>query len=243
MSKVELSIIIPAYNESKKIMNDIFAADKFIHGNFNNGQIIVVDDGSNDKTSEVAIPLKEKIKTELIVIRLDKNSGKGAALKEGVKVSIGEILLYADAGLTVPFKDALTGIKLISENKCDIANGSRKLEASNIVRKQDLDRRIISQIFGKFVKFFLHIPKGMTDTQCGFKLYKGKVARELFPQLKINGFLFEIEFILLALKNGYRILEFPINWNCDRDSRLSIKKSSKNIITEFIELFKECREH
>ena len=243
MSKVELSIVIPAYNESKKIMNDVFAADKFIQDNFKNGQIIVVDDGSDDETSEVAIPLKEKIKAELIVIRLDKNSGKGAAVKEGVKISNGEILLYADAGLTVPFTDALTGIKLISENKCDIANGSRKLEASNIVRKQDLDRRIISRIFGKFVKLFLHVPKSMTDTQCGFKIYKGEVARALFPQLKINGFLFEIEFILLALKNGYRILEFPINWNCDRDSRLSIKKSSKNIITEFIELFKECRKH
>lgn len=240
---MELSIIIPAYNESKKIMKDIFAADKFIHDNFDSGQIIVVDDGSNDETSEAAIPLKKRIKTELIVIRLDKNSGKGAALKRGVKASIGELLLYADAGLTVPFSDALAGIKLISDDKCDIANGSRKLTASNIVRKQDIDRRIISKIFGKFVKFFLHIPKGMSDTQCGFKIYKGKVARELFSQLKINGFLFEIEFILLALNNGYRILEFPVTWNCDRDSRLSIKKSSKKIISEFVELFKELRKH
>ena len=81
----------------------------------------------------------------------------------------------------------------------------------------------------------------MTDTQCGFKIYKGEVARELFPQLKVTGFLFEIEFILLALKNNYKILEFPITWSCDRDSRLSVKKSSKSIISEFIELLNEFR--
>jgi len=236
---VELSIVIPAYNESRKIKNDVFAADRFIHDNFRTGQIIVVDDGSDDATSEIVSSLKEEIRTELIAIRLDKNNGKGAAIKEGVKVSTGEFILYADAGLTVPFKDALTGIELISVNKCDIANGSRKLAESNIVKKQDLDRRIISQIFGKLVKLFFHIPKRITDTQCGFKIYNGQVARELFPLLKINGFLFEIEFILLALKKGYRILDFPVTWNCDRDSRLSVKKSSKSIISEFIKLFKE----
>ena len=236
---MELSIVIPAYNESKKINKDIFAADKFIQDNFDSGQIIVVDDGSEDNTSEVAKSLMNEIKTELIVVKLDKNSGKGAAVREGVKYSGGEIILYADTGLTIPFHDALRGIKLIEENKCDIANGSRKLAESNIKAKQDFDRRIISLFFRILTKLFLHIPNEMTDTQCGFKIYKGEVARELFPQLKITGFLFEIEFILLTLKKDYKILEFPITWSCDRDSRLSVKRSSRSIISEFIELFKE----
>ena len=238
---MEISIVIPAYNESKKIKNDIFAADKFIQDNFHSGQIIVVDDGSDDETSAVAKSLTDEIKTELIVIKLDKNSGKGAAIREGVKHSRGKILLYADTGLTIPYHDALRGVKLIEENKCDIANGSRKLAESNIKAKQDFDRRIISLFFRILTKLFLHIPNEMTDTQCGFKIYKGEVARELFPKLKISGFLFEIEFILLALKKDYKILEFPITWSCDRDSRLSVKKSSKSIISEFIELFKEFR--
>lgn len=238
---MELSIIIPAYNESKKIKKDIYAADKFIQDNFNSGQIIVVDDGSEDETTEVAHSIQIEIKTELDVIKLDKNSGKGAAIKEGIKASKGNIILYADAGMTVPLRDSLKGIELITEKKCDIANGSRKLHESNIKMKQDFDRRIISFFFGMFTKLFLNIPNEMTDTQCGFKVYKGEVARVLFPQLKITGFLFEIEFILLALKNNYTILEFPITWSCDRDSRLSVKKSSKSIISEFIELFKEFR--
>ncbi len=238
---MELSIIIPAYNESKKIKKDIYAADKFIQDNFDSGQIIVVDDGSEDETTEVAQSIRNEIKTELDVIKLAKNSGKGAAIQEGIKASKGNIILYADAGMTVPFNDSLRGIKLIKEKKCDIANGSRKLHESNIKMKQDFDRRIISLFFGMFTKLFLNIPNEMTDTQCGFKVYRGEVARELFPQLKITGFLFEIEFILLALKNNYKILEFPITWSCDRDSRLSVKKSSKSIISEFIELFKEFR--
>jgi len=238
---VELSIVIPAYNESKKIKKDIFAADKFIQDNFDNGQIIVVDDGSEDDTTEAAQSIRNEIKIELDVIKLENNSGKGAAIREGIKASKGDIILYTDAGLTVPFNDSLRGIKLIKENKCDIANGSRKLSESNIKMKQDFDRRIISFFFGIFTKIFLKIPMEMTDTQCGFKIYKGEVARELFPQLKVTGFLFEIEFILLALKNDYKILEFPITWSCDRDSRLSVKKSSKNIISEFIALFKEFR--
>ena len=238
---MEISIVIPSYNESKKIKYDIFAADKFILDNFNNGQIIVVDDGSRDGTSNAAKSIMSDIKSELVVIKLDKNSGKGAAIKEGIKSSKGNIILYADAGLTVPFNDALRGIKLINENKCDIANGSRKLAESDIKRRQDFDRRIISHFFGIFTKLLLNIPNYMTDTQCGFKVYKGEVARELFPQLKVTGFLFEIEFILLALKNNYKILEFPITWSCDRDSRLSVKKSSKSIISEFIELLNEFR--
>ncbi len=238
---MELSIVIPAYNESKKIKKDIFAADKFIQDNFDNGQIIVVDDGSEDDTTEAAQSIRNEIKIELDVIKLENNSGKGAAIREGIKASKGDIILYTDAGLTVPFNDSLRGIKLIKENKCDIANGSRKLSESNIKMKQDFDRRIISFFFGIFTKIFLKIPMEMTDTQCGFKIYKGEVARELFPQLKVTGFLFEIEFILLALKNDYKILEFPITWSCDRDSRLSVKKSSKNIISEFIALFKEFR--
>jgi len=233
---MNISIIIPAYNEQIKISADVLAADKFISDNNYVGEIIVVDDGSNDETSSIANSFKEKIDSNLTVLKLPENIGKGRAVSEGIKISSGEIVMYADAGLTVPFENALIGIELINSKKCVIANGSRKMESATIVKKQDLDRRVISKIFGFLFKSVLKIPKEMTDTQCGFKIYKGDVARKLFKELTITGFLFEIEFILIAIKRGYKICEFPVTWKCDRDSRLSVSGSSMKIISEFIAL-------
>jgi dolichyl-phosphate beta-glucosyltransferase len=236
---MNLSIIIPAYNEGKKISEDILAADKFILDNKFVGEIIVVDDGSSDNTSEIAISQKEEISTELTVLKLEKNLGKGGAVREGMSISKGELVMYADAGLTVPYENALIGLNLIKDGKCDITNGSRKMVESEIIKGQDFDRRFISKVFGFFVKYFLHIPKDMTDTQCGFKIYNGETARKLFKKMNITGFLFEIEFILLAINDGNKILEFPVTWKCDRDSRLSISKSSMKIISDFIFLLRK----
>ena len=233
---MDISIIIPAYNEQNKISADILAADKFISDNNYVGEIIVVDDGSTDETTSIANSCIERTNSNLTVLKLPKNIGKGGAVSEGIQTSSGEIVMYADAGLTVPFNNALVGIKLIEDGNCEIANGSRKMEETKIVRAQDFDRKFISKVFGFMVKLLLGIPKEMTDTQCGFKIYKGEVARELYKKLTITGFLFEIEFILLAIKEGYKITEFPVTWKCDRDSRLSVSGSSMKIISEFIAL-------
>ncbi|MBK7106974.1 MAG: glycosyltransferase [Ignavibacteriae bacterium] len=240
---MEISIIIPAFNESKKISIDILAADKFLSEQNFIGEIIIVDDGSSDNTFQIANDNKIKVKNSFKVIQLFQNVGKGGAIIEGIKNSKGKIIIYADSGLTVPFENAIVGIDLIKNNQCEIANGSRKMKGSKIINEQDLDRKIISKIFGFAIKYFLKIPKNLTDTQCGFKVYNGDVARNLFPKLITKGFLFEIELILLAQKENFRILEFPVVWSCDRDSRLSIGKSSNKIIADFIYLYKKfiCR--
>ena len=236
---MNLSIIIPAYEENLKIRDDILSADDFLTQNRIVGEIIAVDDGSADNTFESANSLKSKTNSNLTVIKLSSNIGKGGAVSEGMKISKGDIVMYADAGLTVPYENALTGMDLIRTGKCDIANGSRKMDNSKIIKGQDFDRRFISNIFGYLVKFLLHIPQEMTDTQCGFKVYNGIVARELFQKLNITGFLFEIEIILLAIKKDYKIVEFPVTWKCDRDSRLSISKSSRKIISDFFFLLRK----
>ena len=236
---MDLSIVIPAYEENLKIQDDILSADNFLKQNRIVGEIIVVDDGSIDNTFESANSLKSETSSNLTIIKLTSNIGKGGAVSEGMKISKGDIVMYADAGLTVPYESALIGIDLIKTGKCDLANGSRKMNNSKIIKGQDFDRRFISNIFGFLVKSLLNIPKEMTDTQCGFKVYKGIVARELFQKLNITGFLFEIEIILLALKKDYKIVEFPVTWKCDRDSRLSISKSSRKIISDFIFLFRK----
>ena len=233
-----LSIIFPAYDEEKKIKDDVLRASSFLISEKIDGEIIVVDDGSNDKTFEIASDLKSKIKTDLKVIKHVTNLGKGAAIKEGILTSRGKYVLYSDVGNIVPFKYSLAGIKLLDKIQADVANGSRKLPNSIIAKEQNIDRIIASNIFNWMIHKYLKIPNYFTDTQCGFKIYKNEVAKNLFAQLQTNGFLFELEIILRGLKNKLKIIEFPVEWRCDRDSRISFIKTTPKVLKEILAIKK-----
>lgn len=229
---MDLSIVIPVFNESKKIGRDIEAAATFFGGNHFAGEIIVVDDGSDDSTSEVAKKVEVSSDVELKVVRLQQHRGKGYAVRTGMKETSGEYVIFADSGCCVPYENALRGLELLKSGMCDIAHGSRKMRGSNIERGQSLYRQICAGIFHWFVIHNMKIPSELTDTQCGFKIYKGNVARHLYGECITDGFMFDIEIIMQAQKEGYRIKEFPVNWTCDRDSRLSPTRSSWRVLIE-----------
>jgi len=235
---MNLSIVFPAFDEANKIKDDVIRASSFLISENITGEIIVVDDGSKDNTYEIANSLKSKIDISLSVIKLKQQSGKGAAVKSGILSSKGDLILYSDVGNIVPFRDALIGINLLKQKNADIANGSRKLSDSKILKKQKIDRIIASKVFNIFVHKYMKIPKYLTDTQCGFKIYKNAVAHQLFSDLQTTGFLFEIEIILRALELDYKIFEFPLEWKCDRDSRISFKKTSLNVVKEMFHIKK-----
>ncbi len=235
---MELSIVIPAFDEANKICEDIKFVNEFFNEANIEGELIIVDDGSSDNTSGVASEYAEKLKLNCNVLKNDTNEGKGSAVKKGILASNSRFVLYADAGHTVPFTFAFKGMELIKSGNCRFAFGSRKLPESNITRQQDLDRKILSKfMFGTFKRLF-DIPESITDTQCGFKVYDGETGRELFSRLTIKGFLFEIESILLAGEMGIKIKEFPVEWRCDRDSRLSFTGSSIPILKDILHLRK-----
>jgi len=233
-----LSIVFPAFEEEKKIENDILRASEFLEQNNISGEIIVVDDGSKDGTYSIANNIKKTIPFDLIIIKHDKNLGKGFAVKSGILRATKEFILYSDVGDIVPLEYALVGFERLKENYADVANGSRKLPESIIIKQQDNDRKIASWIFNKIFKKYLNVPRNLTDTQCGFKIYKSKVGKELFSELQTNGFLFEIEIILRAVQSGYHILEFPLEWKCDRDSRIGFLKTAPEIVSEIFTLKK-----
>ncbi|MFA7290084.1 MAG: glycosyltransferase [Melioribacteraceae bacterium] len=233
---IDISFIIPAYDEEKKILKDIFLVEQFLSSNNFICEIIVIDDGSSDNTFQIAEKSKKQIKSQLVLLSNKVNRGKGYSIKRGVKHSKGKYIIYFDAGATIPISEATKGIELIKSRKCDIAFGSRKLPESNIIKKQKLDRKLASFLFLRFCKMFFKIDKSFTDTQCGFKVFDGNIARELFENITLNGFLFEIELIILAKKNNYIIKEFPITWKCDRDSRINFVKTPSIIVSEINQL-------
>jgi dolichyl-phosphate beta-glucosyltransferase len=231
-----LSIIIPAFNESTKITRDLRAASDFFCSHNICGEIIVVDDGSSDNTAASArhTPLPSSVC--LRVIGNDRHRGKGAAIRTGVLASTGEYVAFADSGVTVPFDDLLLGVTLLQKGECDIAHGSRRLEHSVILKEQDWDRRIASRVFHRVVMRFMHLPSHLTDTQCGFKIYEGNIARALYAECVTESFMFDIELIVRSQHHGYRIREFPLHWTCDRDSRLSFMRSPWHIIRDLLRI-------
>ncbi len=229
---MELSIIIPAYDEARKIGRDVTAAAEFLLAHMNGGEIIVVDDGSKDGTAKIAETTAVPAGVELRVLRLPQHEGKGCAVRSGIAASRGACVMFADSGLTTPYDNALRGLALISGSQCELAHGSRKLPESIIRTPQQSDRKISSALFRFALQLLLPVPKELTDTQCGFKVYRGDVARGLAAECVANGFLFDVEMILRAQRRGFRIREFPIEWSCDRDSRLTFRRSSLPILQE-----------
>jgi len=229
---MDFSIIIPAYEESKKIARDVQAAAEFLVHNQMTGEIIVVDDGSTDNTAHVAQAVEIPETVGRKVIRYEPHRGKGYAVRTGILASKGQYVMFADSGTCVPYVNALQGLEMLKNGECDIAHGSRRLPESNILQDQPWHRRLSSQIFKWLVRWLLHVPRHLTDTQCGFKIYKGSVARKLYAQCISEGFSFDVEIILRAYKQGYRIKEFPIKWRCDLDSRLSVARTPWPILFE-----------
>jgi dolichyl-phosphate beta-glucosyltransferase len=229
---MDLSIIIPTFREADKIGHDVEAAAAFLAKSGLRGEIIVVDDGSDDATRENALASAFPPGVERRVIRYEPHRGKGYAVRTGMKESRGQYVLFADSGLCVPFDNVQRGIELIRSGACEIAHGSRRLPDSLVRRPQRLYRRLVGRLFQWIVHAFADVPKELTDTQCGFKVYRGDLARRLYGECTCDGFMFDMEVLLRGLRQGYRIREFPIEWRCDWDSRLRPARGALRTLAE-----------
>jgi glycosyltransferase involved in cell wall biosynthesis len=228
----DLSIVIPAYREAAKILVDIDAAFEFLTTERISGEVIVVDDGSPDDTAAIARSAMSRY-PDLRVLSYVPNRGKGHALRFGIAQATGRNILFADAGLCVPYRIAKIALAMLDMRMCDIAHGSRRMRGS-VKRSQPLYRQIGSRAFGVVVHAFMGIPLYISDTQCGFKAYRREVAQRLYAAAFTDGFMFDTEIILRALAERDTILEFPVVWENDADTRFNPRTGSLRLLRELL---------
>jgi dolichyl-phosphate beta-glucosyltransferase len=234
---VRLSVVIPTYNKEQRIAATLEAVVSHLASRPFAAEIVVVDDGSRDLTVDTArAVLIGRIASK--VIRMERNLGKGAAVREGVLASSGEIVLFSDDDLSTPIEESGKLLAAI-EAGADAAIGSRALPGSLIGLRQRRPREWMGKAFNRLVR--LLVLRGYRDTQCGFKAFRRAAALDVFTRLRTPGFAFDVEVLVLCRELGYRVAEVPVAWSDCRPSRLKIFKGSWGMLQELWRIRREAR--
>lgn len=232
-----LSIIIPAYNEEERIEKSLNLALDYLKKRYDSYEIIVVDDGSTDRTYEQAQSFAERTNGMVRVLQQPQNMGKGAAVRRGMIESNGDVKIFTDADFSTPIYETEKIIREIN-NGADICIGSRALDRTMIKRHQPFYRELMGKTFNKVVQVLFF--RGIKDTQCGFKGFTAAACDKIFPIAKINGFSFDVEILFLASKAGLNIKQVPVEWYNDARSKVNPVRDSFLML---VELFRIRRLH
>lgn len=218
-----LSIVIPAYNEERRIGPTLVDCVRFLERGSFSYEIIVVDDGSLDRTAELVEELGVAQPT-VRLLRMEKNSGKGAAVRSGMLEAKGSLLLFSDADGATPIAEVTRLITEMAHTNCDVIVASRALNSPETHVERKAHRFVVGRVFALLVNVFA-VPK-ISDTQCGFKLFARDAGRKVFESQQMNGFAFDVEVLFLARKFGYEIGEVAVNWHDVDGSKVSVFRDS-----------------
>jgi dolichyl-phosphate beta-glucosyltransferase len=221
----EISVIIPAFNEERRILPTLSATYDFLKKNFGTFEILIVDDGSSDKTAEVCETFKID-KPEIKLIIFPRNKGKGAAVKEGMLASGGAMALFQDADGATPIEETTRLVEALKQ--ADLVIGSRALPSNDTKVTTIIHRKLLGRIFN-FTANLLAVP-GILDTQCGFKLFTKVAAKKIFGAQKLADFGFDVEILYLARKMGFKVAEIPVNWH-------NVPGTKVNVLLDGIKMF------
>jgi dolichyl-phosphate beta-glucosyltransferase len=229
----ELSVVVPAYNESGRLPETLSVVKGYLNALDLSWELILVNDGSSDSTMELIRTEQDLDAGHLRGIDLQPNGGKGRAVAAGVAASQGALVLISDADLSTPI-DELRKLRAAIDGGSDVAIGSRGKRDSQVEISQPIHRVLMGKIFNLIVQAVV-LP-GFWDTQCGFKLWKGPAARQVFAEMKLDGNVaFDVEVLYRARRHGYRIAEIPVRWYDSIPSRISPLRHS---VEALIDIFK-----
>lgn len=227
-----LSVVVPAFNESARIGLTLRRILDYLAVHWPDGELLVVDDGSRDDTAALVSDLA-RAEPRLRLVELDRNRGKGAAVRRGMLEATGEWRLFSDADLSTPIEE-VEKLLFHARAGADVVIGSRGLVESEIRTRQPLPRELMGRTFNLIVRQLLL--GGFKDTQCGFKLFRGTVAEELFGAQTVEGFAFDVEVLLLAKERGLRIAEVPVVWYHAPHSKVSPVVDASRMLRDLVEL-------
>jgi glycosyltransferase involved in cell wall biosynthesis len=225
----ELSIIIPSFNEEQRLPASLGKIASYIREKRPNAEVIVVDDGSTDRTAEVAESWRGRI-AQLRVLSNGTNRGKGYSVRHGSLEANGNVILFTDADLSAPIEE---GEKLFAALQShDVAIGSRAVDRSLIEVHESLFREFAGIIFNRIVRTILRLP--FVDTQCGFKAFRRERCRIIFEQQTIERFGFDPELLYLARHHGLSIQEVPVRWAHSPATKVNMFRDSLQM---FLDVF------
>lgn len=231
---MDLSIILPAFNEENRILHTLENSLQFLESRPWSYELIVVDDGSVDGTAEAVRNVHGKT-TSVSCLMNGQNRGKGYSVRQGVNNARGSVVGYMDAD----YKTDIAGLDRVMESieaGCDGVVGDRTQASSIIVRPRRGYREVGSQLFKEMVHALLGL-QNLGDTQCGFKFFKKNVMATLFTKQVVDGYMFDVEILLLANRLGYSIKPIPVVWEYDPDSRFNPMTGMVKNVGELLRIY------
>lgn len=218
----ELSIIIPAFNEEQRLPDTIAAVRAWLDETALDAEVVLVDDGSSDGTGEL-VAAATAADPRFVAVVNPVNVGKGHAITTGVAHSRGRRVVFFDADLSYDLANVLVAREHLAAG-ADVVIGARDLAASDSRRDYGWSRRLASGTFNRYVDLMLDL--GVPDTQCGFKAFRGDIARPLFASLTVGGFGFDVELLFVARRWGLRIDRIPVQMTARGGSSVSLVRHS-----------------
>lgn len=229
-NKIYISIIIPAYNEERRLSKTLEKVDEYLKKQSFSYEIIVVSDGSKDKTSQVVKDLIPRIQN-LRLIDNKENHGKGYVVRQGMLDAKGEYRLFTDADNSTSI-DQIEKMLPEFEKGFKVIIGSRDIKGAVIATPQSWIRRRLGDIFNLIVQVISGL-WGIWDTQCGFKGFTSRAVEDIFPKCKIDRWAFDVEILVISKKLGYKIKEIPVTWVNDPESKVKLKGMIKMLFEVF----------